>query len=348
MALAHRATLNYKVSIAGRILVEGGRIMNPQHTHGFLSNYLPVNPAQQNQTYGMYQMGMGNAAPPFMSNAAPPFLGSAAQFPPGNAAQYCQWYAAPPFMGNYYQDNAAPTYDNTGNVAIWSMSSAGQPGTSESASTSSRHLSTEQPPPSDLTAGEEDEIDLYLSESERQDLLSDSSESESEDEEPPQKMARYVPSEDTVKFLKFLVDKRLKNDKRKAKASRFPLPSCDPAHPPKLDESVTCLIPKAAKSNDKFLSKLQQFCMDGMGPLIFLCEQLQKNEPPDSDMLKAAIKCSLSLMANASSHFSVERRKCIMKYLNNDLKPLAEAPFPERGPLPIWGRIRGPSKSNCR
>ena len=69
-----------------------------------------------------------------------------------------------------------------------------------------------------------------------------------------------------------------------------------------------------------------------MGPLIFLYEQLQKNELPDSDTLKAAVKCSLSLMANAASHFSVERRKCIMKHLNNDLKPLAEAQYPERGP----------------
>ena len=114
-------------------------------------------------------------------------------------------------------------------------------------------------------------------------------------------------------------------------AASGPIPSCDPAHPPKLDDSVTCLIPKAAKSNDRFLSKLQQFCMDGMGPLIFLYEQFQKNEQPDSDTLKAAVKCSLSLMASASSHFSLERRKCIMKHINNDLKHLAEAQYPEMG-----------------
>ena len=154
-------------------------------------------------------------------------------------------------------------------------------GTSESFSTSSRGTKRSHTERSDWSTGEEeDEIDPYLSESERQDLLSDSSESESEEEEPPQKKARYVPSEDTIKFLKSMVDKPLKNDKRKAKASKFPLPSC---HPLKLDDSVTCLIPKAAKSNDRFLSKLQQFCMDGMGPLIYLYEQLHKNEPPGSD-----------------------------------------------------------------
>ena len=54
----------------------------------------------------------------------------------------------------------------------------------------------------------------------------------------------YAPSEETVKFLKALVDKPL-NEKHKAKANKFALLSCDPAHPPKLDDSVTCLVPKA-------------------------------------------------------------------------------------------------------
>lgn len=42
-------------------------------------------------------------------------------------------------------------------------------------------------------------------------------------------------------------------------------------------------------------------------------------------------KASLSLLGNASSHFNVERRRAVLKYLNKDLKPLAEAQFPDRG-----------------
>ena len=122
--------------------------MNPQHVQGIVSNYLPGNPAQQNQTYGM---GMGNAVPPFVSNAALPFL--------GNAAQYYQGYAPPHLMGNYYQGNAAPTYGNTGNAGNWPMNSACIPGTSESASTSSRGTKRSR---SDWSIGEEDEIDPYL------------------------------------------------------------------------------------------------------------------------------------------------------------------------------------------
>ena len=53
----------------------GGNIMNPQHAQGLVSNYPLSNPAQQNC------MGMGNAAPPFMSSAAPLFLGNATQSP---------------------------------------------------------------------------------------------------------------------------------------------------------------------------------------------------------------------------------------------------------------------------
>ena len=71
----------------------GDRIMNPRHAHGFLSNYPPGNPAQQNQTYCAYQTGMGNAAPPFW--------GSAAQFPPGQCS--------PSFNGQLLPGQCSPT-----------------------------------------------------------------------------------------------------------------------------------------------------------------------------------------------------------------------------------------------
>ena len=37
--------------------------------------------------------------------------------------------------------------------------------------------------------------------------------------------------------------------------------SCDPAHLPKLDEAVISLIPKSAKVNDRFQTKLRQILM---------------------------------------------------------------------------------------
>ena len=134
--------------------------------------------------------------------------------------------------------------------------------------------------------------------------------SDSEQDEPPAKR-RCVLTKDTVKFLRSVVEKPLKNNKRKALANKFPLPSCDPAHPPKLDESIVCLIPKTARSYDRFLSKLQQFSMDAMGPLIYLQEQMEAKTQVEGDTLKAALKSSLTLSGNVAAHVSVERRKCI-------------------------------------
>ena len=95
--------------------------------------------------------------------------------------------------------------------------------------------------------------------------------------------------------------------------------------------AVTCLIPKSAKSYDRFLSKLQQFTVDAFGPLVFIQDRLSKGKPIDQATLKAAVKAGVSLLGNATAHFSTERRKCVMKHLNSDLKPLAEGQFPDRG-----------------
>ena len=44
------------------------------------------------------------------------------------------------------------------------------------------------------------------------------------------------------------------------------------------------------------------------------------------------VQANLSLLGNASSHFSVEHRQAVIKHLNKDLRPLADADFPNRGP----------------
>ena len=72
--------------------------------------------------------------------------------------------------------------------------------------------------------------------------------------------------------------------------------------------------------------------MDAMGPLIYLQQQMSAKTYVEGDTLKAALRCSLTLLGNAAAHASVERRNCIMKDLNSDLKPLAEGSFHDRGP----------------
>ena len=59
--------------------------------------------------------------------------------------------------------------------------------------------------------------------------------------------------------------------------------------------------------------------MHAMGLLIYLQEQMEAKSQVESDTLKAALKCSLTLLGNAAAHVSVEWRKCIT-HLNCDLK----------------------------
>ena len=72
--------------------------------------------------------------------------------------------------------------------------------------------------------------------------------------------------------------------------------------------------------------------MDAMGPLIYLQGQMEVKTQVEDDTIKAVLRCSQTRLGNAAAHISVERRKCIMKHLNSDLKPLAEGQFPDRGP----------------
>ena len=52
----------------------------------------------------------------------------------------------------------------------------------------------------------------------------------------------------------------------------------------------------------------------------------------EDEVCKKAACASLHLLGNVSAHFSVERRKEVMKHLNNDIKFLAETEFPQSGP----------------
>lgn len=106
---------------------------------------------------------------------------------------------------------------------------------------------------------------------------------------------RRLPS---TKLLQHAVEKPLKNDMRKSVAGRFPLPNCDADHPPRLDDSVTCLIPKSAKTYNRLLSKLQQFSADALRSLAFIQHQLDKKEPIDQPTLKAAVKTRVTVLGN--------------------------------------------------
>ena len=188
----------------------------------------------------------------------------------------------------------------------------------------------------------EGEINPFLSEDEQADLLggTDSEpdqEPDEEDVEPlPAKRARLTSSAKTLDLLRNATAKPLKNDKRRTITAKYPLPACDQAHTPRLDDEIACIVPKGAETHDRYLSKLQQFALDALGAICWLYEGLSSEEGISSTKAKEVLETSIALLGNASAHFSTESRKSVMKHLNKDLRPLCEGKFPDRGPY-IFG-----------
>lgn len=190
------------------------------------------------------------------------------------------------------------------------------------------------PSVSTLSDEEEDDVNPWLSKDEQGQLLS-GLESEPDGEEgdkPPQpKRAKFMLQPRTVKILRAVTEQPVSNDKRRVITNKYPLPACDQAHTPKLDLDIFCIVPKSAISYDRFLSKLQQFSVDALGPLAWIHERLSGEETADPVQIKEAAKAAMALLGNAYAHMTNERRWNILKHLNKDLWPLAGSTFPNRG-----------------
>lgn len=205
------------------------------------------------------------------------------------------------------------------------------------------------PTPPSPSGSSEAELNPHVSEGERSEhLVGEYSESENELEEDtdisePAPKKRFTPGEEMLRFLSSASSKPLRNDCRRKVIDKLPMPACDAAHPPKLNESIAWLIPRSAKSFDKYLSRLQRFTMDAIGPLTWLCDKMHQGSVSD-DSTRNAIHSSMSLLGNASAHFNVERRKAIMKHLNADIR----SRIPRQRPIPLWRRFWKKSQGSGR
>ena len=65
--------------------------------------------------------------------------------------------------------------------------------------------------------------------------------------------------------------------------------------------------------------------------MIWLYDQISSEQGVDATKAKAAVESSITLLGNAATHFSTERKKCLMKHLSKDLRPLCDGKFPNRG-----------------
>ena len=177
-----------------------------------------------------------------------------------------------------------------------------------------------------------DMVDPFLSREEDEFRKTEEEASDEKEESGSSTRKKFLPGSHTFQLLECASSKPLKNHSAcRQLLDQFPLSAeCDTAYPPKLDESLTLIIPESAKRYDRQLSRLQQFSMDALGALAWLHDVLSKEEQVDCTQVVAAVQTALTLLGNAVAQISLERWKALMKHLNKDLRPLAGACYPKR------------------
>ena len=183
-------------------------------------------------------------------------------------------------------------------------------------------------PPSHSSTDYADMVDPFLSREQNEFRETEEEASDEEEESGLSMRKKFLPGKHTVQLLECASSKPVKNTQHRQLLDQFPLPAeCDSAYPPKLDESLTLIIPESAKRYDRQLSSQQQFSMDALGAVAWLHDVLSKEEQVDCTQVVAAVQTALTLLGNAAAQISLERQKALMKHL----RPLAGACYPKRG-----------------
>ena len=81
---------------------------------------------------------------------------------------------------------------------------------------------------------------------------------------------------------------------------------------------------KSIVSHDRFLTKLRLFSSDAVGLLNYLLGELQAGRAVPNQRTVSALRAAICLLGNAFAALLVERRRCILQQLNNQLVPLLE------------------------
>jgi len=146
-------------------------------------------------------------------------------------------------------------------------------------------------------------------------------------------------SEAGAAFLETAFGSKLQNENRKLKATKNGVPDSRWIRCPKIDAVVAANVSPATKKADRAASRLQQFWLDAVIPLVLTLERADELELPAEAI--SAIQTSLQLMGNANHHTSVSRRNALLTQRNPRLKPLfTDADFKEASPL-LFGESFG-------
>ena len=141
-------------------------------------------------------------------------------------------------------------------------------------------------------------------------------------------------------FLETAFKSKIDNLARRTKIKKFGIPDSRWTRCPKIDAVVSENISRDAERTDRTTSRLQQFWLDAVAPIVMVLERAEKfSLPPEAINM---IQTSIQLMGNANYHHSTERRKALLQHLNLLLKQLVEeSDFKEVPPMlfgeNFWG-----------
>ena len=88
----------------------------------------------------------------------------------------------------------------------------------------------------------------------------------------------------------------------------------------KINPVVTANVPPAARMVDRAASRLQQFWLDAVNPLVLILERAEELEVPKEVI--DGVHMALLLPRNAKYHHSTTRRQALLLQLNANLKQL--------------------------
>ena len=177
-------------------------------------------------------------------------------------------------------------------------------------------------------------VDPFLSPEERSSLDSEQGDQDGDADEDIADNGEDLP-EELTEFLSVAFKKPVSADRRRKLVTKYPRPTLPQTTPPSIDKSMLSLIQKRKSivAHDRFLSKLQRFASDSIGPLIYLLRELQSGKGVPKEKAVQAIQTALCFTGNAFATLSTEQRRSILRQLNQQLVPMAEEEFDNNGKL---------------
>jgi hypothetical protein len=141
-------------------------------------------------------------------------------------------------------------------------------------------------------------------------------------------------SETTKATIQTAFERPLSNVARLSARRAYAFPDTEVTKCPRLDSVVKQNLGKDVKDADVSVAKIQALTLDTVAPLVHILEEAQRGTLT-SQMDTETAGAALTLLGNAVSHLTSERRKQVLKDLNKDLLPLADDAEAYKGAAPL-------------